>query len=236
MIPVCIVLPIIINGLVCLDLQFRYWGYLILQQSLNGLSNWQLIFKEQTMFYFSELCLLFVAAIVYQSFAVEKKSNAWMLVMSSPYKEKKVIYGKYVVCVLNMLILLLTNSVTLAISGYITGVEGGFELSLFIRALLVLFFASALMTSFFIFLITVLKKTIYIIPISIVILFLASELYYPDAPDVSKFLIWYPFTYGSHCFRATNSEMIVVVLVSLVLSGLFLFLSCLTVKKKEVLE
>ncbi|HGS1545360.1 TPA: ABC transporter permease, partial [Streptococcus pneumoniae] len=53
-----LIFPIILNALLYIDLTFRYRGYLLVHQNELALSNWQLIFKEQTIFYFSELFYL----------------------------------------------------------------------------------------------------------------------------------------------------------------------------------
>ena len=53
----CILFPLLSNALLYVDLTYRYEAYLLIHQSEYGLSNWQLIFKEQTVFYFSEICV-----------------------------------------------------------------------------------------------------------------------------------------------------------------------------------
>lgn len=82
-----------------IDLTFRYRGYLLVHQNELALSNWQLIFKEQTIFYFSELFYLVLSLIIYEVFAVEFKNDAWLTVISLPFRNKYTINSKLLITV-----------------------------------------------------------------------------------------------------------------------------------------
>jgi hypothetical protein len=227
LIPACIIFPIFINVLLYFTLDFRYWDYLVWQQERWGLSNWQLVFQDQGIFYFPELCHIVAAVLVYQSFAIEKEGNAWMIVMSSPYKKGKVILGKYAVCLISMLILFVVNFITIALDGFLIGVPDPFETGLFIRVFLAQFLVSGFMIALFIFLGTILRKIVYLIPIAIICAFLTASWYSRD------FIPYCPFTYGTYGYLATNAEMIIIIAVLLLLGSAFLCVSCFTAKRKD---
>ena len=218
----CILFPLLINGLLFVDLQYRYHEYLLLHQSEYGLSNWQLIFKEQTIFYFSELCHVMAATFVYEVFSVELKSNGWMLVVSTSYRRKKVVYGKYVITVLAFFVFFFVDYTSLLIIGKAIGVQGKVEMALFIKSFFIQLVSAAMLTSFYVFIVCFTKRIIYLIPVGCLFVFLNSALYYSDH---IQFLPQYPFTYISHGFRASGSELLVSIFVSVLLTILFLKLS-----------
>lgn len=224
----CIIFPLLLNGLLFVDLQYRYEGYLLIHQSEYGLSNWQLIFKEQTIFYFSELCHVIAAVIVYEAFSVELKHNAWLIAASTSYRKYKVVLGKYMVSMIAGILFFLMDYISLYVIGKNIGVAGAFEASLFVKSFFIQLSAFSMMSAFYIFLVSLLKRIAYLIPVSLVFLILNVVLYYRE--QVS-FQTIYPFTYISHCFRATAAETVVSILVSVVFSGGLLGLSTYVFRK-----
>ena len=83
----CVILPLMLNLLLLLSLSTRYEGYLLPHMQELKLTYWQLIFKEQTILYFSELCHIVVAALVFETFYIELKDNGWMLIASTQYRK-----------------------------------------------------------------------------------------------------------------------------------------------------
>lgn len=229
----CILFPLLINALLFVDLQYRYNGYLLIHQSEYGLSNWQLIFKEQTIFYFSELCHIVAATVVFEIFSVELKSNGWMLVVSSQYREKKVVYGKYVVAILAFFIFFFVDYISLLFIGKCIGVQGKVEIVLFIKSFFIQLISASMMTSFYMFIVCLIKKITYLIPVGCLFMVLNIVLYYTDHV---KFLPQYPFTYVSHCFRASSSELIISILVSSLLTVILLKLSNSVLKSNRDLH
>ena len=72
----CILFPIAVNIMLCISLKYRYESYLLPRIDVYGISRWQLIFKEQTILYFSEICHIIAGALVYDSFNSEMKNNS----------------------------------------------------------------------------------------------------------------------------------------------------------------
>lgn len=218
----CVLFPLFLNGLLFVDLQYRYEGYLLLHQSEYGLSNWQLIFKEQTIFYFSELCHVIAAVIVYEFFAVELKNNGWMMTVSSAYRKYKVILGKFSAAFLAMLLFFAVDYVSLYFIGKAIGVAGGFEAALFAKSFFVQLSAAGMMIAFYMFVAVFWKRITVLIPVSCLVLLLNINLYYKEQV---KFQPWFPFTYASHGFRMTGSETALSLAASLVILTVVLFLS-----------
>lgn len=218
----CVLLPFMLNLLLLFDLSFRYEGYLLKHRLEYGLSYWQLIFKEQTILYFSEFCHIVAATLVYELFYVELKYNGWMLVSSSEYRKNSVIKGKFVVIMFNLFIFFLTDYILLFLIGKIIGVEGKFEYVMFIKSFLIQIIASEMMVAFYILLVCLFKKITILIPVSFGFMILNISLYYTDSV---KLITPYPFTYISHGFRATNSEMVLIILVSTMLTLVFTAIS-----------
>ncbi|MBR1692305.1 MAG: hypothetical protein IJ711_05965 [Lachnospiraceae bacterium] len=218
----CIVFPILINGLLLFDLQYRYASYLMLHKEEYGLSYWQLIFKEQTIFYFSEMFHIVAAVLVYEVFAADLKYNGWMLVASSKYRNRSVLLGKYAVALTGMLLFFVVDYIGLFLVGKQIGVEGSFDGMLFVRSFLVQIFAAGMMLAFYMLLVCLFKRTAYLLPISAVFMLINCSVYYTQ--DV-RLLLRYPFTYISHCFRATTREVAAIAVISLLLGSVFLYLS-----------
>ena len=216
----CVVFPLLLNGLLYVDLQYRYESYLLKHQSEYGLSCWQLIFKEQTIFYFSELFHAVAAALVYEIFAVDLKSNGWMLVASSKYRNRKVIYGKFMVACIGALIFWVSDYCSLYFVGSSIGVQGGFEAGLFLKSFLIQLSSAIMIIAFFIFLVCVIRRVVYLIAFGVLFLVLNIAVYYGKE---IRFLIQYPFSYISHCFRASTKECLLSIGISLVLGGMLFF-------------
>lgn len=133
-----IIIPVAINILLTIDLQYRYTGFLLIHQAEMKLSCWQLIFKEQRVLYFSALLPLIVALVLNHIFSVESKNNGWSMILSQPIKKSKILISKYIISCKYIIILLLVNMITIIISGIITGVSDPLDISLFIRCFLIL--------------------------------------------------------------------------------------------------
>ncbi|HEU9028799.1 TPA: ABC transporter permease, partial [Streptococcus pneumoniae] len=112
-----LIFPIILNVLLYIDLTFRYRGYLLVHQNELALSNWQLIFKEQTIFYFSELFYLVLSLIIYEVFAVEFKNDAWLTVISLPFRNKYTINSKLLITVVYTFTFWLSDYISLYVIG-----------------------------------------------------------------------------------------------------------------------
>lgn len=135
---ISIIIPVAINILLTIDLQYRYTGFLLIHQEEMKLSCWQLIFKEQRVLYFSAILPLIVALTLNHIFSVESKNNGWSMILSQPIKKSKILISKYIISCKYIIILLLVNMITIAISGIITGVSDPLDISLFIRCFLIL--------------------------------------------------------------------------------------------------
>lgn len=226
----CVFLPFMLNLLLLLSLSTRYEGYLLPHMQELKLTYWQLIFKEQTILYFSELCHIVVAALVFETFYIELKDNGWMLIASTQYRKKGVIQGKFVVVLINIMIYFISDYTFLYIIGKIIGVYGKFEAALFLKSFSVQVFSSAMMAAFFIMLVCLLRKISFLLPLSFGVMVLNIGLYYGET---NKLLLKYPFTYISHGFRVTGKEMLAVILITFLLKLLFLNISKKTMRKNS---
>ena len=223
----CVLLPAILNLFLYISLNFRYEDYLLLHKEEYNLSCWQLIFKEQTVFYFSEICHVVAALLVYELVAVELKGNAWMLVASSDYR-KNVIECKYFIGLVSFLLYFVTDYILIFFIGRAVGVSDAFDIKLFIKSLLVQFFSAAMITAFYFMIVSIVKKVTVVLPLSIVFMFLDVSAYYKENIE---FHVLNPFAYISHCFRATDEDAIMIILVSMILSVLFIFVSKKMIKR-----
>ncbi|MGY3724646.1 hypothetical protein SAMN05421767_1103 [Granulicatella balaenopterae] len=221
----CVLFPLLLNILLYIDLTYRYESYLLVHQSRLGLSNWQLIFKEQTVFNFSELCQLIIATVVYEVFSVELKNNGWSLVSTSNYRNK-VVYGKYLIAMLAMLVFFLTDYACLVIIGNVIGVSGNIEWVMIIKSFIIQLLSASMMVAAYILIVSLVKRVMFLLPIGIIVMIQNASLYYPD----QQFLLQYPFTYISHGFRATGNEFLISIAILSILTALFLLLS------KRILE
>jgi len=231
---ISIITPICINGLLAFDLHYRYFGYLVPHQSETGLSNWQLIFKEQTIFYFSELLPLFGALFLYELFAMEVKNNGWMLITTMPVKKSKTVLIKLFYSFLFMTVLLLFNIITIIIAGLITGVEGPSEIALFARVFFIQWISMIGALPIILLIMLVLEKIIYIIPVALLAGFVSGQLYYADSESILSRIN--PFTMASSCFRGNSSTIILTIIESTILCLFFSFLITYVIRKKELLR
>ena len=208
-------------------MNFRYEGYLLIHRQEYGLSYWQLLFKEQSVFYYAEFFHIVAAALVYELFQVELKENAWMLVASTNYKQTGVLKGKLPLAIINTLLFFITDYVSLAVIGKLIGVPAKFEFAMFMKSFIAQFSTGVMIVTFYILFVCLVKKISYLIPVSFVFMVLNVSLYYTDNV---KFLVQYPFTYISYAFRATGLETVLIVMISIVLMILFSIIArkCLT--------
>ena len=226
----CILFPLLSNALLYVDLTYRYEAYLLIHQSEYGLSNWQLIFKEQTVFYFSEICHIIAATIVYEIFSIELKYNAWMLVSSSPYRKSKVLFGKYVIAMIAFLLFFVVDYASLIFIVKAIGVQGKLEIALFVKSFCVQFAAASMLIAFYLLFTCLFRRIVYLIPVGCVFMVLNISLYYTENV---QFLVQYPTTYISHCFRASVKEAITSIVLSGIFTVSFLVLSKLTLSNNR---
>ncbi len=223
----CVFIPVLFQLFLYLSLLTRYEGYLLLHQQEYRLSCWQLIFKEQTVFYFSETGHIVAALLVYELFAVELKDNAWLLVCSTAYK-RNVLRNKYGLCMMFFFLFYLTDYILVYIIGRAVGVREPLDVLLFVGGFLIQFSAAAMMSAFYVMIVSITKRIMVVLPLSIGATVLNVVCYYAEP---LKFHGWYPFTYVSHCFRASGNEMVNIVVVSAVLAGVFLVVGEQTIKQ-----
>lgn len=232
-IPIAFIIPILINALLTFDLNARYFGYLIPNQSATGLSNWQLIFKEQTIFYFSELLPLFGALILYEIFALETKNNGWNLLNYMPYKKSKIVLVKYVFAMISITLLLISNILTVFLAGIITGVEGKVDYVLFLKVFGIQWFSMLGVMSILLCLILCVKKIVIVIPLAMIIGLISGQIYYDAKSSINQYN---PFSFASFCFRADSETFMRIVVSSVIISAVFIVLSIYIFNRKEKLE
>lgn len=216
-----LIFPIILNALLYIDLTFRYRGYLLVHQNELALSNWQLIFKEQTIFYFSELFYLVLSLIIYEVFAVEFKNDAWLTVISLPFRNKYTINSK-------LLITVVYYTFTFWLSDYISlyvigkAIDNSLEIGLifFLKTFTIQLISSLMIMLLYFLTLVLIRKISGIIPIGIIMMILTISIYYNDY----NFKIYLPFTYLSHAFRVTESQFYMILLSNIIIIVLFYIL------------
>jgi len=219
----CIIFPIIINVMLCISLKYRYESYLLPKIDEYGISRWQLIFKEQTILYFSEICHIIAGALVFESFSSEFKNNSWMIVATTKYR-RKVVVRKFIAVSFNLFVIFIVDYITLAAAGFITGVDAPFEVGLFVKGFLIQVSSAYMYAAFYIFIIAFTKKLSWVLPLSVVFMILDSMLYYGKGFNY-RFNYFVPSIYISHNSLSTWTEATVIIGFSVVAVLVFLFTS-----------
>ncbi len=227
---ICLFLPIVLNLLLYIDLTFRFQDYLLLHQVEYNLTNWQLVFKEQSVFYIVEIVHILVAAIVYEIYIQEIKCNAWNLVASTQYVNKSVNIGKMKVALIDIFLFFVVHFIATLVVGKQIDVAENIEWNLFLKSFCIQFLTATMMVSFYIMIICIIKKIFVVIPLSICFFVLNITFYYVD--DV-KLLIHLPFTYGSYGFRASVSESIEICVICIVLTIIFYIIAQINLKRNH---
>lgn len=216
-----LIFPIILNALLYIDLTFRYRGYLLVHQNELALSNWQLIFKEQTIFYFSELFYLVLSLIIYEEvFAVEFKNDAWLTVISLPFRNKYTINSKLLITVVYTFTFWLSDYISLYVIG--KAIDNSLEIGLifFLKTFTIQLISSLMIMLLYFLTLVLIRKISGIIPIGIIMMILTISIYYNDY----NFKIYLPFTYLSHAFRVTESQFYMILLSNIIIIVLFYIL------------
>ncbi len=229
----CFIFPLLLNGLLYVDLQYRYEGYLLLHREEYGLSYWQLIFKEQSVFYFAELFHVVAAALVYEIFSVDLKNNGWMLVASSKYRKGSVLLGKYMVALWGALIYFAVDYISLFLIGKDIGVQGAFDGMLFLKTFFIQFTSASMIIAFYICVVCFIKRISLLIILGGAFMSVSIALYYDGT---FQFLPYAPSTYISHAFRTNQNEFVISVLVAIVLSITFMYVSNFLLRRNRDLS
>lgn len=225
-------IPVGINALLTFDLHFRYPGFLVPNQSVMMLTDWQLIFKEQTIFYFSELTPFVAALTTYELFAVEIKHNANSLMLSMPSARYIQISRKFVLALMVMVLYTFINNLTLILAGCITGVEAPLEVALFGKAIAIDIAAAAASIALSFFLIQVFRRRpVMILPVMLIFGLVFGFSYYSDPS--SPFVTFNPLTLASYCFRADSVVVFRVMIISFVTVVFALFATMFVVDKSD---
>ncbi len=219
----CILFPIAVNIMLCISLKYRYESYLLPRIDVYGISRWQLIFKEQTILYFSEICHIIAGALVYESFNSEMKNNSWMLVATSGYR-RKIVIRKFTAVAFDLFVLLVSDYATLTAAGIITGVSDPWEPGLFIKGFLIQFFSVCMYASFYIFLVAFTKKLSLVLPASIIFMMTDIMVYYGKGFNY-RFNYYVPSVYVSHNSLSTWTEAAVIAVFSIAAAAVLLFIS-----------
>lgn len=135
-------IPIAINILLTIDLQYRYTSFLLVYQEEMKLSCWQLIFKEQRILYFTALTPFFATLILTHVFSTETKNNGWSMILTQPIKKSKILLAKYIISCKYIVLLVFFNIISIVIAGVITGVKDPLDWTLFLRCFLILCFSA----------------------------------------------------------------------------------------------
>ncbi|CEV72168.1 Uncharacterized protein conserved in bacteria [Streptococcus pneumoniae] len=209
-----LIFPIILNALLYIDLTFRYRGYLLVHQNELALSNWQLIFKEQTIFY------LVLSLIIYEVFAVEFKNDAWLTVISLPFRNKYTINSKLLITVVYTFTFWLSDYISLYVIG--KAIDNSLEIGLifFLKTFTIQLISSLMIMLLYFLTLVLIRKISGIIPIGIIMMILTISIYYNDY----NFKIYLPFTYLSHAFRVTESQFYMILLSNIIIIVLFYIL------------
>jgi putative membrane protein len=218
-----LIFPILLNVLLYIDLTFRYQAYLLVHQNELALSNWQLIFKEQTIFYFSELFYVVLSLIIYEVFAVEFKNDAWLTVISLPFRNKYTINSKLLITVAYTFVFWLSDYISLYVIG--KAIDNSLEISLifFFKTFTIQLFSSLMIILLYFLTLLLIRKISLIIPIGITMLILTISIYYNNY----NFKIYLPFTYLSHAFRVTENQFYMILLSNIII----IVLSCILIRK-----
>lgn len=230
---VCCVFPLLVNLIVSMSLSTRYEGYLLLHQLEYGLTNWQLILKEQTIVYFSEIIYVVIAVLVYDIYKKELKDNAWIVVASSNYRYNSVILSKFAVIAMDVLLYLISNYICIIYIGYFQLHIDSIEIGLLMKSFVIQLFSGMLIISFFELLICVFRKINMILPVGIVMMIIDILLYYREKVGLA---LKVPITFISQCYTASIVDIVYIIVVSGFLSSLFLWISGKRLKRNYDLE
>ncbi|HRR78026.1 MAG: hypothetical protein IJK31_01090 [Ruminococcus sp.] len=227
----CVLFPVAINIMLCISLKYRYESYLLPRIDVYGISRWQLIFKEQTILYFSEICHIIAGALVFESFNSEMKNNSWMLIATSEYR-RKVVISKFTAVAFDLLVIFISDYVTLTAAGIITGVKDPWDAGLFFKGFFIQLSSACMYAAFYIFLVAFTKKLSWVLPSSIAFMLLDITMYYGKGFNY-RFNYFIPSLYVSHNSLSTWTEASVItgfsavsVLVLLFISGRMLRKNC----------
>lgn len=199
--------PLFLNAFLYLDLTFRYQGYLLIHQAEYGLTNWQLIFKEQTIFYFSELYYIFLIIIIYEIFSIEFKNEAWFLLVCSPFRNRLILKNKIIVSIIYSQLFWISDYLSLMLVGKIIDNQLTFDFMLFTKSFIIQNLSAVVIIFFYFIILLIGQRITSIIPIGIAMMILSISFYYPR----NEFRLFLPFTYISHGFRTSVTEFYMIV-------------------------
>ena len=229
----CVILPLLINLVIATSLSTRYEGYLLPHKAGFGLTNWQLIFKEQTILYFSEILYIVAAVLVYNLYKIELKDNAWTMVASTEYRNNKVILNKFATTMFDVLIYLIVNYICLLFIGCIQLNVGPIETGMIIKAFGIQFISCMFIVAFYFLVISFFRKIKSVLVVGTVMAILDISLYYKDNPGIALKL---PITFISQCYKATMSSMGYISVVGVCLTILCLLGGVVIFRNKYNIE
>ncbi|WP_024832970.1 ABC transporter permease [Ruminiclostridium josui] len=224
-----ILIPLAINMLITIDLQFRYTGYLLIHQQEMNISCWQLILKEQRILFFPALLPFFATLILTQIFSVERRSNGWSMILTQPIKRYQLLLSKYIISCKYITILIVVNIVTMAIAGFITGIKDPFDTELFLRCFLILLvstFATA----------AIQLIAIEIFPSKWISLFIGLflGLLSQDTYINSVFGKFNPYSFSDFSYRSDWNQAVFMILISCIYIIIGLLASTSIFKRKNI--
>lgn len=229
----CCIFPVLVNLIVSMSLSARYEGYLLLHQQEYGLTDWQLILKEQTVVYFSEIIYVVIAALVYDLYKKELNDNAWLIAASSNYRHSSVTVCKFAVAALDVLLYLICNYICIICIGCFQLHLGSVEAGLLVKSFVIQFISGLMITAFFEMAICIFRKINMVLPAGILMMVLDIVFYYQDEAGLA---LKVPVTFISQCYRASAADMVYIMAVGGFLSVLFLWTGCVQLKRNYDLQ
>lgn len=217
LVAIVILIPTIINTMLKFDLNYRYTGYLLKNQVEMNLTFWQMVFKEQSILYFTTLLPVIISIILNHFFYLEYKNNGWVTVLTKPVKLFDIIISKYVLSMKYISILLIFNSLTLIIAGLMTDGHQKIDFHLFIKCYIVMFFSSMAINCFCLLFIVIFKNRKISIFLTLIIAILSQNTY-----GKNIFSLFNIYSFAEYSYRATNTQMLNMTINSCLLVAIIL--------------
>lgn len=130
---IAILIPLAFSGLIFLDFLIRYNSYLYPMAQQNGVSSWDVLYKEIRIVSFMQYLPMFGALVTVGLFNEEYKNNGWTLVLTYPISRAKVFVSKYITAMLIMLVFIIINNLSLMIVGFLMKFPEPLNITFFIK-------------------------------------------------------------------------------------------------------
>ncbi|HKM33888.1 MAG TPA: hypothetical protein VJY54_04000, partial [Lachnospiraceae bacterium] len=218
-------------ALLTFDLHFRY-EYLLLHKEEKGLSYWQLMFKEQNIFMFIELLAVFCTLLIFVMFNIETKYRGWINIKLSNKSMISVVVSKFLMVIIFMTILIIFNCGSMVLVGHITGVKTPVEWGLFGKVFAAQWITAIGVSSLNFLIIAMIRKIIFLIPISFIIFMVSSQLQRVDSIFISKIN---PYAFASYSYMQSTRLIMEHTAVVLIGAVVCLFLSAVLLNRKDEL-